>query len=61
MDKLQEKFKDIDLESLIKKKEFVLNELKISINQTSKLHEILDKINKQFLELSNSTYSYDSE
>ena len=59
MDKVQEKFKDIDLQVLIKKKEIVLKELALSIELTSKLQELLDKINKQFLELNNSTYDSD--
>ena len=59
MDKVQEKFKDIDLQVLIKKKEIVLKELALSIELTSKLQELLDRINKQFLELSNSTYDSD--
>lgn len=59
MDKVQEKFKDIDLQVLIKKKEIVLKELTLSIELTSKLQELLDRINRQFLELSNATYDSD--
>jgi len=59
MDKVQEKFKEIDLQVLIKKKEIVLKELTSSIELTSKLQELLDRINRQFLELSNATYDSD--
>ena len=59
MDKVQEKFKDIDLQVLIKKKEIILKELTLSIELTSKLQELLDRINRQFLELSNATYDSD--
>jgi hypothetical protein len=59
MDKVQEKFKEIDLQVLIKKKEIVLKELALSIDFTSKLQDLLDRINRQFLELTNSTYDSD--
>ena len=59
MDRVQTKFKEIDLQVLMDKKKIVMEELKTGTEYVAKLTELLDRINTSFLELSQATYDSD--
>jgi hypothetical protein len=59
MDNVQLKFKELDLLLLQEKKKIVLEEIKKGNDSIHKLNDLLDRINKSFLELTNATYDSD--
>ena len=59
MDKIQTRFKEIDLQVLLEKKKIVLEELARENEFILKLTDLLDRINQSFLELSQATYDSD--
>jgi hypothetical protein len=59
MDKVQLKFKELDLYLLQEKKKIVLEELTKETNYIRKLNELLERINKSVLELNSATYDSD--
>jgi hypothetical protein len=59
MDKVNLKFKELDLRLLQEKKNFIIEELKKEGEYVSKLNDILDRINNRVLELTNANYDSD--
>ena len=59
MDKIQTRFKEIDLQVLLEKKKIVLEELARENEFILKLTDLLDRINQSFMELSKATYDSD--
>ncbi len=59
MDKIIETFKKYDMELLICKKNFIIEELKNNTELQEKLMKTLDNINKAIEELKNMNYDSD--